>query len=231
MKIHGLQKVTLLDFPGEVACTVFTGGCNLRCPFCHNASLVLPEAFPEAVDEEALFAFLRKRRGVLDGVAVTGGEPLLYPDAAGFLARIRELGYRIKLDTNGSFPARLRQIVEAGLVDRVAMDIKNSPEKYAETVGVPGFDVGPVKESAAFLLSGAVPFEFRTTVVRPLHQAEDFEAIGRWIRGDEEYYLQTFTDSGELLDGAALGPWDGASMEKFAETARAYVPHTYLRGI
>ena len=231
MKIHGLQKVTLLDFPGEVACTVFTGGCNLRCPFCHNASLVLPEAFPEAVDEEALFAFLRKRRGVLDGVAVTGGEPLLHPDAAGFLARIRELGYRIKLDTNGSFPARLRQIVEAGLVDRVAMDIKNSPEKYAETVGVPGFDVGPVKESAAFLLSGAVPFEFRTTVVRPLHQAEDFEAIGRWIRGDEEYYLQTFTDSGELLDGTGLGPWDGASMEKFAETARAYVPHTYLRGI
>lgn len=231
MKIYGLQKVTLLDFPGEVACTVFTGGCNLRCPFCHNASLVLPQERPEALDEEKLFAFLRKRRGVLDGVAVSGGEPLLHPDAADLLARIRELGYKIKLDTNGAFPERLRSIVEAGLVDRVAMDIKNSPEKYAATVGIPDFDLSPVRESAAFLMGGSLPFEFRTTVVKPLHQPEDFEAIGAWLRGDEPYYLQGFIDSGELLDGAGLAAWDRESMEKFAETVRAYVPHTYLRGI
>ncbi len=231
MKIYGLQKVTLLDFPGEVACTVFTGGCDLRCPFCHNASLVLPEARPEALDEEELFAFLRKRRGILDGVAVSGGEPLLHPDAADFLARIRELGYKIKLDTNGAFPERLRAVVEAGLVDRVAMDIKNAPEKYAATVGIPGFDLSPVRESAAFLMGGALPFEFRTTVVKPLHRREDFEAIGAWLRGDEPYYLQGFIDSGELLGGAGLAAWDKESMETFAETVRAYVPHTYLRGI
>lgn len=231
MKIHGLQKVTLLDFPGKVACTIFTGGCDFRCPFCHNASLVEPERFPAAMDEDELFAFLQKRQGVLDGVAVTGGEPLLHPDAADFLKRIRELGYAVKLDTNGSFPARLRAIVEAGLVDRVAMDIKNSPEKYAETIGVPGYDLGPVRESVAFLMEGRVDYEFRTTVVKPLHQAEDFEAIGRWIRGAQEYHLQRFTDSGELIDGAGLGPWDDESMKTFAETARAFVPHTYLRGI
>ncbi len=231
MKIHGLQKVTLLDFPGKVACTIFTGGCNFRCPFCHNASLVEPERFPAAMDEVELFAFLKKRQGVLDGVAVTGGEPLLHPDAADFLKRIRALGYAIKLDTNGSFPARLRAIVEAGLVDRVAMDIKNSPEKYAETVGVPRFDLGPVRESVSFLMEGRVDYEFRTTVVKPLHQAEDFAAIGQWICGAQEYHLQRFTDSGELIAGAGLGPWDDESMKIFAETARAFVPHTYLRGI
>lgn len=231
MKIHGLQKVTLLDFPGKVACTVFTGGCNFRCPFCHNASLVQPELFPAAMDEAEFFAFLKKRQGVLDGVAITGGEPLLHPDAADFIARIRELGYQIKLDTNGSFPARLRDIVEAGLVDRVAMDIKNAPEKYAETISVPGFDLAPVRESVSFLMEGRVAFEFRTTVVKPLHQAEDFAAIGEWIADGEEYYLQRFTDSGELINGGGLGPWDDENMKIFAETVKKYVPHTYLRGI
>lgn len=231
MKICGLQKVTLLDFPGKVACTVFTGGCNFRCPFCHNASLVRPQSLPPAMEEDELLAFLKKRQGVLDGVAVTGGEPLLHPELPELLARVRELGYAIKLDTNGSFPERLQRVVEAGLVDHVAMDIKNSPEKYAETIGVPGFDLAPVRESAAFLMHCGVEFEFRTTVVKPLHQPEDFIAIGEWIRGGENYYLQRFTDSGELIDGAGLGAWDDESMEKFADTVRKYVPHTYLRGI
>ena len=231
MNFYGLQKMTLLDFPKKVACTVFTGGCNFRCPFCHNALLVTKLCRDDIFSEQDILDFLKKREGLLDGVCVTGGEPLMQKGLPAFLEKVKAMGFAVKVDTNGSFPDRLKTIMGSGLCDYVAMDIKNSKEKYAETVGVPGFDVGPVKESAAFLLSGAVPFEFRTTVVRPLHQAEDFEAIGRWIRGDEEYYLQTFTDSGELLDGAGLGPWDGASMEKFAETARAYVPHTYLRGI
>lgn len=231
MKIFGLQKVTLLDFPGRVACTVFTGGCNFRCPFCHNASLVLPELFPDALDEDDFFAFLRKRQGVLDGVAVTGGEPLLHADAPAFLEKMRSLGYQIKLDTNGSFPDRLRAVVEAGLVDRVAMDIKNSPEKYAMTVGLPALDLAPIRESVSYLQEDHVPFEFRTTVVDPLHQLEDFLAIGEWIRGDEPYYLQKFTDSGELLDGAAYCAWEPEQMQQFADAVKPYVPHTYFRGM
>lgn len=137
MNIQGLNKVTLLDYPGRVACTVFTGGCDLRCPFCHNSQLVLHPTF-SPIDEEEVFALLRRRRGIIDGVAITGGEPLLQPDIEAFISRVRELGYSVKLDTNGTHPARLAHLLEAGLVDHVAMDIKNSPERYPETVGIPG---------------------------------------------------------------------------------------------
>ena len=167
MNIQGFNKVTLLDFPGRVACTVFTGGCDLRCPFCHNSQLVLqPNHSP--IDEEEVFDLLRRRRGVLEGVALTGGEPLLQPDLESFLSRVRELGYSVKLDTNGTHPERLARIIGEGLVDYVAMDIKNSPEKYPATVGIPGFDVSPVRASAALLLEGKVDYEFRTTVVAEL---------------------------------------------------------------
>ena len=230
MRIQGFQKLTLLDFPGQVACTVFTGGCNFRCPFCHNALLVLPGQEPPLAEEEIL-AFLKKRKGLLDGLCLTGGEPLLHSDAGDFLKKVRELGYRIKLDTNGSFPERLAALMEAGLVDMVAMDIKNRPEKYALTVGVPGFDVGPVKESAALLMEGRLPFEFRTTVVKPLHEREDFGAIGQWLRGGENYYLQQFRDSGALLRGEGLSPCTREEMEQFAEAARPFIPNTYLRGM
>ena len=169
MLISGLQKLTLLDYPGTVACTVFTGGCNFRCPFCHNAPLVLPEELPEAADDSEVLSFLRKRAGVLDGVAVTGGEPLLHRDIDGFLEKVHALGFKVKLDTNGSFPDRLIEIVRAGLVDRVAMDIKNSPELYAKTVGLEKLDLSAVERSKDFLLSGEVDYEFRTTVVRGLH--------------------------------------------------------------
>lgn len=231
MRICGLQKVTLLDFPGQVACTVFTGGCNFRCPFCHNASLVLPEAMPQDMVVDDLLAFLRKRVGVLDGVAITGGEPTLHKDLPDLLRRIRELGYKIKLDSNGSMPERLRAILDEGLVDRVAMDIKNSPAKYAKTVGLATCDLAPIQESAALLMENRVPFEFRTTVVRGLHEIEDFVAIGEWLRGDENYYLQAFTDSGELIASDGLSAWDKDTMEKFAETLRPYIPHTYIRGM
>ena len=230
MRIQGFQKLTLLDYPGLVACTVFTGGCNFRCPFCHNAPLVLPGQEPPLETEEVL-DILRRRRGLLDGVCVSGGEPLLQPDIGDFLQKLRDMGYRIKLDTNGSFPQRLRALIETGLVDMVAMDIKNAPEKYAQTVGVPGFDLGPVKESAALLMEGRVDFEFRTTVVKPLHEAEDFAKIGRWLQGARNYYLQQFRDSGALIDARGLGAYTEEEMKLFAETAKPFIPHTYLRGM
>lgn len=229
MQIHGFQKLTLLDYPGHVACTLFTGGCNLRCPFCHNAPLVRLE--DEALGEEEVLKTLKKRQGLLEGVCISGGEPLLQKDIADFMRRLRDMGYKIKLDTNGCFPQKLRQLVEESLVDMVAMDIKNSPEKYPLTVGVPGFDVSPVKESAAFLMEGRVAFEFRTTVVKPLHGAEDFEKIGRWLQGPQPYYLQQFRDSGALLKAEGLGPYTEEEMKIFAEAARPYLPHTSLRGM
>ena len=184
MRIAGLQKLTLLDFPGKTAATVFTPGCNFRCPFCHNADLVTGEAGRDgaAADSSALsidelFAFLGKRQGLLDGVCITGGEPLLQSGIDEFCTRVHELGFAVKLDTNGSFPGRLRALVEEGLVDYVATDVKNAPERYAETVGVPAFDLAPVQESLDFLRSGAVPYEVRTTVVRELHTADDLRAL------------------------------------------------------
>ncbi len=231
MYLGGLQKLTLLDYPGKVACTVFTAGCDLRCPFCHNASLVIPGRAGEGLGEDELFAFLEKRRGILDGVAVTGGEPLLHPELPELLARIKSLGFAVKLDTNGTFPARLREIVSAGLADMVAMDIKTSPERYPVVTGVPGLDVSPVKESAAYLMEGHVPYEFRTTVVRGLHETADFESIGRWIAGAQAYYLQSYVDSGDLIAPGELGSFGKDELNTMAETVRPYVPSVKIRGI
>ena len=166
MKVTGIQKLTLLDYPGVVACTVFTAGCNFRCPFCHNAMLVLPEQIDnECLTDDEVFGFLKKRRGVLDGVAVTGGEPLLHADMPEFLARVKELGYKIKLDTNGSNPELLSEIIKNKLVDRVAMDIKNAPEEYARTIGLESFDIAPVERSKEMLLRGDIDYEFRTNII------------------------------------------------------------------
>ncbi len=193
MKICGLQKMTLLDYPGRVACTVFLGGCDMRCPFCHNSTLADGTA-PEVMGEEELFSFLEKRRGLLDGVAVTGGEPLLREENLDLLRSIRRLGYSVKLDTNGTHPDRLRRVVGEGLVQYVAMDIKNSPERYAETAGLKQLDLGPVQESVTLLLEGRTDYEFRTTVVAELHDEDSFRKIGPWIRGARRYFLQKFTD-------------------------------------
>lgn len=231
MLISGLQKLTLLDYPGLVACTVFTGGCNFRCPFCHNAPLVLPEELAHDTDEEQVLAFLKKRQGTLDGVAVTGGEPLLHKDIDVFLQKVHELGYMIKLDTNGSFPDRLIDIVERGLVDRVAMDIKNAPELYAETVGVPVLDLAPVERSKNYLLEGHVDYEFRTTVVRGLHTAESIAGAAKWIAGAKEYYLQQFKDSGDVLKLDGLGAYGEKEMHTLASSAAEYVPAVQVRGI
>ena len=229
MKIHGLQKMTLLDYPGKVACTVFLGGCDLRCPFCHNAELIDGTA-PAVMDEEELMAFLKKRQGLLEGVAVTGGEPLLRGAEMIRLAeRIRELGYPLKLDTNGTHPETLREIIGRGLADYIAMDIKNAPERYAETCGLKEMDTGPVRESAALLLEGRTDYEFRTTTVAELHDEDSFRGIGEWIRGAKRYYLQKFTDRDTVPFGGFHAPADEA-MERYLRIVREYVPAAALRG-
>ena len=230
MRIDGLQKMTLLDFPGKVACTVFTGGCNFRCPFCHNALLVteLPEKPDYTVDE--ILSFLKKRAGLLDGVAITGGEPLLNPDISDFIRKIRSMGYAVKLDTNGSFPERLKAIVGEGLVDYVAMDIKNRKEKYTETIGLKNLDLSKIEESVEFLKSGAVDYEFRTTVVEQFHTVEDIRAAAEWIGGAKRYFLQNFVDSGELICEEVSGV-DKETMLKMKSAAADFVPQTEIRGI
>lgn len=230
MLISGLQKLTLLDYPGRVACTVFTGGCNFRCPFCHNAPLVLPERLARDSSEEAVLAFLSKRRGVLDGVAVTGGEPLLHRDIGAFLEKVKALGFSVKLDTNGSFPDRLRALVRAGLVDRVAMDVKNSPALYEKTAGA-AVDMAAIACSRDFLLSGAVDYEFRTTVVKGLHTKESLMDAARWIRGAKEYYLQQFKDSGDVLAIEGLGAFGEKEMHALADAAAEFVPSVQVRGV
>lgn len=230
MRIQGLQKLTLLDFPERVACTVFTAGCNFRCPFCHNASLVVDIPPQGDVTEEKFFSFLKKRQGILDGVCVTGGEPLLQPEIEDFIRKIKELGYAVKLDTNGSFPEKLKALVEKGLVDYVAMDIKNCPEDYGVTAGVPNLDVSSIIKSVAYLKEGYVPFEFRTTVVKGYHTKESFEKIGLWIQGTEKYFLQNFVDSGDLIGKDTEGCSEEETKE-FLEVVRKYVPKAELRGM
>ena len=231
MLISGLQKLTLLDYPGTVACTVFTGGCNFRCPFCHNAALVLPELMGQDTGEEQVLAFLKRRQGVLDGVAITGGEPLLHKDIGIFLEKVRALGYKIKLDTNGSFPDRLQELISAGLVDRVAMDIKNAPELYAKTVGLPSLDLAPIERSKELLLRGDVDYEFRTTVVKGLHTRESIIGAAKWIAGAKEYYLQQFKDSGNVIAIEGLSEYNEQEMHALAQAAAQVVPTVQVRGV
>ena len=230
MRVRGLQKLTLLDFPGKMGCTVFLGGCNFRCSFCQNSELILPGGDEYEIPEEDFFAFLKKRQGMLDGVCITGGEPLVNKNVDDFARRIKDMGYLVKLDTNGTFPDKLRALIDAGLVDYVAMDIKNSPEKYAETVGLEKFDMEPVFESVRLLMGGETDFEFRTTVVRELHSAEDFEKIGEWLKGDEKYFLQSFTDSDFVLQ-KGLSAHSRETLRTFADIVRKNVPRVEIRGV
>ena len=227
----GLQKLTLLDFPGQVACTLFTRGCNMRCPFCHNASLVVRANEQKTYSNEEILSFLKKRQGVLDGVAITGGEPTLMPGLAEFMTQVRGLGYKIKLDTNGTRPEVLKSIVRDGLVDYVAMDIKNCREKYGETVGFDvSYDLSPIDESIAFLMEGNVDFEFRTTISKTYHTEEDIIKIGKWISGDEKYFLQQFKDSGDII-GVQIEGYDEVTMRSLLDAIRPFVPNAQLRGV
>lgn len=229
MKISGLQKLTLLDYPGKIACTVFTPGCNFRCPFCHNASLVT-KIDDDYMNTEQFFDLLKKRTGVLQGVCITGGEPTLQGDLTEFMAEIKDLGYSLKLDTNGYRPDVLEKVIEKGLADYVAMDIKNSLNKYGVTVGIDNFDTAPIEKSVDILKNSNIDYEFRTTVVDELHTIEDIEEIAKWIKGCKRYFLQCFVDSGDLIK-EGFSRCDENKMKKLLKVAKEQIPSTELRGL
>lgn len=234
MIISGLQKMTLLDYPGKVACTVFLQGCNFRCPFCHNSDLLGKDG-PETIPTETLMTFLKKRVGLLDAVCVTGGEPTLQPDLADLLRQIKALGYLVKLDTNGGRPDVLKALVEQGLVDYVAMDIKNCPARYGETAGIPNMTLSHIEESIRYLLSGKVDFEFRTTVAEELHTPEDFEAIGKWLTAlDPEhkapkFFIQPYVDRDSVLTKGLHTPAK-ETLLAMVEAITPYISAVTLRG-
>lgn len=229
MVIDGLQKLTLLDFPGKIACTVFTHGCNYRCPFCHNASLVVSQN-SEHISQDEVINFLEKRKGLLDGVAITGGEPTLQKDLKDFIKKVKSLGYLVKLDTNGSNPEILKDLIDEGLLDYVAVDIKSSPEKYTLLTGVKDLDFTQVNKTVELLKQGRVDYEFRTTVVNPLHEAEDFRKIAKWLKGCPHYYLQQFVDSGDIIS-EGMSAYDKDTMEEFKNIVAYTIPCVELRGV
>ncbi len=229
MKIGGLMKLTLLDYPGVLACAVFLEGCNFRCPFCHNSDMVYSKS-PDEITEDEFFEFLRKRQGVLEGVCVTGGEPLVSDEIFGFLERIKGMGYKVKLDTNGSFPERLKRIAEMKLCDYVAMDIKNSPEKYSMTVGNKKITFDSVKDSVDFLKKSELPHEFRTTVVKDFHTKADVAEIAELLGAAEKYFIQPFRD-GESVIRQGLCEFETEEIKELLESAREFVPEALARGI
>ena len=228
MNLQGYQKLTLLDFPGKVACTVFTGGCNFKCPFCHNASLVLsPNEFKSA--QEDIFIYLANRCGIIDGVCITGGEPLLQPDIEDFIVKVKELGLLVKLDTNGSFPSKLKALLDKGLLDYVAMDIKASKENYSKLCGA-DINIKDIEKSVEILKESNIPYEFRTTAVKELHTKEDFYNIGLWLKGTERYFIQGFVDSGNLIK-EGLSAFSPAEMKELLKEVQQNIPEAQLRGL
>ena len=230
MKICGLNKTTLLDYPGRVAATIFIGGCNFRCPFCHNSSLVLHSSLQPEFSQEEILSFLKKRCGILDGVCITGGEPTLYPELTDFLREIRELGYEIKLDTNGSRPDVLKSLAEKGLIQKAAMDIKSSPEHYEILTGISHPDLTAIRESISFLMNGSLDYEFRTTVVRELHTENDFRKIGQWLKVAKAYYLQAYRDSEDVLQ-PGFSSYSASELNAFREILLETIPLVEIRGI
>lgn len=230
VKFYGLQKLTLLDYPGKMAATVFTGGCNFRCPFCHNRSLVFLNENESEISEYDIIEYLRKRKGVLDGICITGGEPLLQKGIKRFIKVVREIGMQVKLDTNGSQFEILKDLIDEGLVDYVAMDIKNSKEKYSLTTAQDNLDLSSIEKSIAYLLEGHVDYEFRTTVVSKFHEVSDIKAIGEWIKGAKAYYLQNFEDHGTcILEGLEALPKE--TLFEMKDIALEYVKHCEVRGV
>ena len=228
MKIHGFQSLTLLDYPGKVACTVFLGGCNFRCPFCQNTGLVLAPEREAVVPMEEVMGVLRKRRGMLDGVCITGGEPTLTSDLREFILRVRELGYLV--DTNGYRPEVLENLLAEGLLDYVAMDIKSSPENYARVAGLPGLDLQRIRHSVELLMGAGVDYEFRTTVAQGLHTREDIEAIGRWLQGCRRYFLQNYRESEQVMMPVFAG-FSREQLENFRRLLLEYIPQVGIRGV
>lgn len=229
MRFCGINKTTLLDYPGHVAATLFTGGCNMRCPFCHNGGLVLePEAQPQISEEEVL-RFLHKRQGILDGICITGGEPTLQSGLEDFIRRVRELGYLVKLDTNGYRPQVLERLLNQGLLDYVAMDIKASREHYSNACGLPEVDLSLIERSVELLKASQVPSEFRTTVVRGIHTLEEITEIGRWLQGCKAYFLQSYRASSQVIQ-PGLESFSREQLEEMRKRAAVYIPQAALRG-
>ncbi len=228
MLFGGIQKLTLLDFPGKVACTVFTYGCNFRCPFCHNAPLVIGGKEYADLSESDILDFLKKRQNTLDGICITGGEPTLQPDLLDFIQKVKGLGYSVKLDTNGYRPDILKTAVVSGLVDYVAMDIKNCREKYSKTIGIDDFDIDKICESTEFLMSGKVDFEFRTTVSRELHTEYDMERIGKWLKGFEKFFLQPYRENDNVLQKGMTTP-SKDEMKLLLASLSEYIPNAAIR--
>lgn len=230
MQILGFLKTTLLDYPEHVASTVFTGGCNFRCPFCHNGDLVLHPDGANTYSEEEIFTHLNKRKGILDGVCITGGEPTLQADLADFIRRIRALGYAVKLDTNGYRPDILKTLCNEGLLDYVAMDIKQAPSHYNDIACCPDFQIRHIEESVSFLMHGNIPYEFRTTLVRELHTTEDIVEIGQFLSGARAYYLQSYKESQQVIrPGFHAHTTDELLL--FQEILKRTISNVTLRGI
>ncbi len=229
MKVFGLEKLSLVDFDGVVAATVFTGNCNFRCPFCHNASLVSDYKELPTFSEEDIFAYLSKRKGILEGVCITGGEPTLNAELPEFCAKIKGLGYKVKIDTNGTNPQMIKRIIDENLADYFAMDIKNDKEGYGRTIGIENYDLSKVEKSVEIFLSGNTPFEFRTTLIDEFHDEKNMENIGQWIKGTEKYFLQKFKD-GENCISRGLHPVSDEKAKKFLKVLEDYIPNVKLRG-
>ncbi|MBR0461848.1 MAG: anaerobic ribonucleoside-triphosphate reductase activating protein [Erysipelotrichaceae bacterium] len=230
VRIYGLQKLTLLDYPGKMAATVFTGGCNFRCPFCHNRSLVFLNENETEIGSDVILDYLEQRKNMLDGVCITGGEPLLHEGLEDFIRQIKEKGLLVKLDTNGSQSQKLKDLVEKGLVDYVAMDVKNSKDRYAMTIGLEQYDLSEVEKSVEYLKEGHVDYEFRTTVVKEFHEDTDFRQLGEWLRGAKNYYLQNFEEQ-ETCIMRGLHPLKLEQLKDIEETLRPYVENIALRGV
>ncbi len=230
MQIKGMNKTTLLDYPRHLAATLFLGGCNMRCPFCHNASLVNGTAAAPTITEQEVLSYLSKRKGILEGVCITGGEPTLYPELTEFILKIKELGLKVKLDTNGTNPKLLKALVTGKLVDYVAMDIKNSREKYALTAGLNHLDLTPIMESANFLITSAPDYEFRTTIVEEYHTADDLLSIGHWLTGAKAYFLQSFQDSGDILSPGLHSP-SRETLFEYMQLLTPLIPSVAIRGV
>jgi len=230
MQIHGLNKTTLLDYPEHVAATVFTGGCNFRCPFCHNSDLVLNPMSQPLISEVEIFDFLNKRKNILNGVCITGGEPTLQPDLENFICKIKDLGLLVKLDTNGYRPEVVKNLVTKGLVDYIAMDIKSGFSGYSAASGIGGLDMGKIKESVDFIMNSGVQYEFRTTVVKGIHKKCDFEEISELIRGCRAYFLQNYRDNENVIMSGFEG-FAKEELEKFIEIVSPHVIKVGIRGI
>lgn len=230
MQIHGFQKLTLLDYPGHIAATIFLAGCNMRCPFCHNASLVTKVISENAIPHETVLATLFSRKHILEGVCITGGEPTLYSELPTLIEEIKSMGLKVKLDTNGTNPAMLKHLAKESLIDYAAMDIKNSKEKYAITTGIPAFSLDKINESVDFLLTSSIAYEFRTTLVKEFHTLEDIVSIGKWINGATAYYLQSYKDSSDMIQ-TGLNSHTTDTLIEFSNLLKPYITNVFLRGV